>query len=314
MASKRGGLGRGLGALLGDIKVDPVPVKQDKTPAHSAASKSENKKDKKPQSVENPNFKEGVTYLSIDNIKPNAKQARKVFAEDALKELAESIRQNGVIQPVIVRPSGKAFELVAGERRWRASRIAGLKEIPAIVREVSDAQLGLLMLLENLHREDLNPIEEAEGISELIGDKGFTQEEAAEAISKSRPYIANALRLLKLPQEVKELVSSGALSAGHAKAIAGLENEKDQIEIAEKAAAEGWSVRRIESGAAIKKPKAAKKKKAKREPGFAEAEEKISQSLGTKVRINGSELKGKLEIEYYSRAELDRLIEMLEDL
>ena len=313
MASKKGGLGRGLGALLGDIKVDPVPVKQEKAekPAEARTAK---KKTENPKNVENPSFSEGVSYISIDDIKPNAKQARKVFEEDALKELAESIRQNGVIQPVIVRQSGKAYELVAGERRVRASRLAGLKEIPAIVRDVDDDQLAVLMLLENLHREDLNAIEEAEGISELIDDKGFTQEEAAEAISKSRPYIANALRLLKLPQEVKDLVSKGVLSAGHAKAIAGLENEKDQIEIAKKAAAEGWSVRKIESGASIKKPAKTKKKKAKKDPAFAEAEEKISRSLGTKVRINGSEAKGKVEIEYYSRAELDRLIEMLEDM
>ena len=314
MASKKGGLGRGLGALLGDIKVDPVPVKQEKPAEKAAETKTAKKKGESPKSVETQSFKEGVTYISIDDIKPNAKQARKVFEEDALKELSESIRQNGVIQPVIVRQSGKAYELVAGERRVRASRLAGLKEIPAIVRDVDDDQLAVLMLLENLHREDLNAIEEAEGISELIDDKGFTQEEAAEAISKSRPYIANALRLLKLPQEVKDLVSKGVLSAGHAKAIAGLENEKDQIEIAKKAAAEGWSVRKIESGASIKKPAKAKNKKAKKDPAFAEAEEKISRSLGTKVRINGSEAKGKVEIEYYSRAELDRLIEMLEDM
>ncbi len=322
MAAKKGGLGRGLGSLLGDLDSKPISIfetkpETKKTPVKKQSTVSTvDKPVEKVQKVEKlkkeesgNDFAEGVIYIALDDIKPNSKQPRKVFNEEALAELAESIKEYGVIQPILVRKFKNGYELVAGERRWRAARKAGLKKIPAIVRELTEQQNSLVALLENMQREDLNMIEEALGLSKLMEDYGLSQEETAKAVGKSRPYIANALRLLKLPKEVQEMVEDGRLSAGHAKAIAGLESAKTQIEAANKAVAEGWSVRKIESYSNTKKKPA--KKKAKKDNGFKEVEEKISQNLGTKIKISGSETKGKIEIEYYSRLELDRLIDIL---
>ena len=335
MAVKKGGLGRGLGSLLDDMET-PVSVfsdskkkaeKKDVKPEKKAEEKKYTKKatstveklkkpvekvEKEEKDASEQEFAEGIIYIPLDDIKPNSKQPRTKFNEEALEELAGSIRENGVIQPILVRSSGSAYELVAGERRWRAARKAGLKEIPAIVRNLTDRQNSLLALLENMQREDLNMIEEALGIQTLMADYGLSQEEAAKAVGKSRPYVANALRLLKLPEEVRAMVESGELSAGHAKAVAGLPTEDLQLSVAKKAAAEGWSVRKIESYTGDKKARPTKKR-AKRDAAFAEVEEKLSQHIGTKVRISGSEVKGQIEIEYYSREELDRLIELLCD-
>jgi len=319
MAPKKGGLGRGLGALLGDLDSKPISIFEENKKNNPATAENKStaktpvetvdkvEKNKLPENVNN-DFAEGVIYVSIDDIKPNSKQPRKVFNEEALEELANSIKEYGVIQPILVRQKKNAYELVAGERRWRAARKAGLKKIPAIVRELTEQQNSLIALLENMQREDLNIIEEAQGIESLMQDYGLTQEEAAKAVGKSRPYVTNALRLLKLPQFVRDMVESGELSTGHAKAIVGLEGEKTQIEVAKKAAAEGWSVRKIEGYSSIKKKRPAKKSK---NAAFKEVEEKMSQHMGTKIKISGSETKGKIEIEYYSRLELDRLIDIL---
>ncbi len=370
MANKKGGLGRGLDSLLGDLKASSISVFENasdknsknakivkgaeknvsdtknrkkkpsasraaaKTPAvekglksaekavknsGKKASEPENARSKEPvqkavEKVENAgqSFAEGIIYISLDDIKPNSKQPRKIFNEEALAELAQSIKDNGVIQPVLVRRSGSGYELVAGERRWRAARKAGLKKLPAIVRELSDQQNALVALLENMQREDLNMIEEAQGILSLMQDYGLTQEEAARAVGKSRPYVSNALRLLRLPEEIQEMVERGILSAGHAKAIAGLSGAALQLAAAKKAAAEGWSVRKIESFAEMKKSRPSKRR-LERAAAFREVEENLSRKIGTKVMINGSESRGKVEIEYYSRAELERLIELLGD-
>ncbi|MBQ1906545.1 MAG: ParB/RepB/Spo0J family partition protein [Firmicutes bacterium] len=257
---------------------------------------------------------EDVVYVSIDDIKPNSMQPRKSFPQEALDELADSIREYGVIQPILVRRSGRGYELVAGERRWRAARLAGLKRVPAIVRELSDRENAFFALIENMQRSDLNSIEEAEGLSRMMDEFGLTHDEAGKAVGKSRAYVSNAIRLLKLPEQVKKLVASGELSAGHARAVAGLQGENLQIEIAAKAASEGWSVRKLESftnAKATERGKASRKRNEK-PAEVAAAEEELTRAMGTKVRISGSDTRGKLELEYYSRDELDRLIELLE--
>ncbi len=301
MAPKKGGLGRGLDSLFANAQ--PAPAKAEKKKMEKSGSS--------PEKITAKEFEQGIIKISIDDIKPNAWQARKAFDEEALKELADSIKENGLLQPITVRKSKKGYELVSGERRWRATRKAGLKEIDAIVKDYSDEQMSLYMLIENMQREDLNVLEEAEGIDRLMTEYGGTQEEVAKAIGKSRSHIANTLRILKLPDEVKAYIADGSLSAGHAKALAGLQSPQLQIEAAGKAVKEGWSVRKIESYTGEKKARPAKKSKAKSLPGFREAEEAMGRNLGTKVKINGSEKKGRLEIDYYSKAELDRIVELL---
>ena len=214
-----------------------------------------------------------------------------------------------------MRPSGGYYELVAGERRWRAARIAGLKEIPAISRQLDDRQNSFYALIENMQRENLNAIEEAEGIRKMIDEFGLSQQEAADAVGKSRPYIANAVRLLSLPEEVKQYVIGGTLSAGHARAIAGLKTEQLQLEAAKLASEEGWSVRKIESYTGLKqdfrKRKARAMKKKAKSLEISSIEEELKEKLGTKVVLNGTDKKGSLVIEYYSRDELEQLIEIL---
>ena len=304
--AKKSGLGRGLGSLFSDSALTQTPV--------SIIEDKKESKAKAPVKTEAPkeDAAEKVVYIQIADIKPNSAQPRKIFSEEALDELASSIKENGLIQPILVRPAKKGYELVAGERRWRAARKAGLKNIPAIVRELDEKQNAFYALIENMQREDLNIIEEALGIDEIINKYELTQDEAAKVVGKSRSYVTNALRILKLPKEVQELVNSKQLSAGHARAIAGLQTETLQIEAAQKAAKEGWSVRQIESytgsvSAHKKRGRAAARIK---NVEIKSVEEELSQALGTKVAINGTEKKGKLEIAYYSKDELDRLVEL----
>ena len=310
MAGKKGGLGRGLDSLFGDSAVlqTPTPVER------PAETKAEPKKAApKKEAASAAEAAESVVYIKLNDIKPNASQPRKTFNEEALADLADSIKEHGVIQPILLRPAKKGYELVAGERRWRAARLAGLKEIPAIVRDLDERTNAFYALIENMQREDLNAIEEAEGIKEIIDKYGLTQEETSKVVGKSRPYISNALRLLTLPEEVKELVNNGRLSQGHARAVAGLAGEKLQIEAAQEAAAEGWSVRQIESYTALKpKKKPAKKKaSAKKDADTRALEERLSEGLGTRVTVEGSPKRGKIIVEYYSPEELDRLSELL---
>ena len=256
---------------------------------------------------------ESVIYIRLGDIKPNALQPRKNFDQAALEELASSIRELGVIQPVLVRKASRGYELVAGERRWRAARIAGLSSIPAIVRELDDRENAFYALVENMQREGLNGIEEAEGLKRMMDEFGLSHEEAGKVVGKSRSYVSNALRLLKLPGIVMDMVRDGRLSSGHARAIAGLGTEELQKEAAEKAVKEGWSVRAIESYTGAKstrKPRNTKNRKMKA-PDVLAAEQELSEALGTKVRINGTESRGKLELEYYSQDELERLMEIL---
>lgn len=310
---KSGGLGRGLDSLFGDsaINLEPVSIIEPKeVPAKKPSAKTAAKPKKESPAASG----ESVVYVALGDIKPNSKQPRTVFKEEALEELAASIKEHGVIQPVLLRPAAKGYELVAGERRWRAARKAGLKTIPAIVRDLDERQNMFYALIENMQRENLNSIEEAKAIKELMDSYSLNQEEAAKAVGKSRPYVANSMRLLKLPQEVQEMVENGNLSAGHARAIAGLSGEELQIEAAEKAVKLGWTVRQIEGYTGEKKQKRTpKKKQSNKNKEFAAVEEKLSEKLGTKVRIIGTEKSGKLQLDYYSREELERLIEVLGD-
>lgn len=318
MADKRrGGLGRGLEYLFAESPLtEPASVLEpSKSQLGDEASKSKPSKASQPHSSKASDPSESVVYISLNDIKPNASQPRKNFNQEALQELADSIKEHGVIQPVLLRPAAKGYELVAGERRWRAARLAGLKSIPAIVRELTERQNAFYALIENMQREDLDPIEEGDGIIEIIGNYGLTQEEAAKVIGKSRSYVTNAMRIAKLPSDIRSMVSSGALSAGHARAIAGLSTEALQMEAAVKAVKEGWSVRQIESYTGTKTRGRRKAAKGKTKSADVRAvEQSLTEHLGAKVRINGTEKQGKLEIEYYSKEELDRLVELLADL
>ena len=260
---------------------------------------------------------EGVTEIDITSVFANPNQPRKVFDETALNELADSIRKHGVIMPIIVNKSGDRFMIIAGERRFRASKIAGLNKIPVIVKNYDEKQIKEISLIENLQREDLNPIEAATAMRSLMNDYGMTQDDLADRIGKSRPAIANTLRLLTLSQEVIKMVANGALSAGHARALIPVP-QIDQIKIAEDVVKNGLSVRDVEKKVKeyFAPPEEKVKKKVKVELS-AELKELISDMqrvFGTKVNAIGNDKKGRIYIDYYTRDDLDRLSELLEVL
>lgn len=294
-AAKNRGLGKGLDALFSTSEIDTKKINSEKADEIRA---------------------QGIEFININDIKPNENQPRKVFDDVKLQELANSIKEHGLIQPVILRQAKKGYEIVAGERRWRACRKAGLKEIPCMIKELTDEQNMLVAIIENMQREDLNPIEEAEGLNQMISSFGMTQEEVSKSVGKSRPYITNSLRLLKLPQEVRDMVSEGKLTTGHARAIAGIGDRERQIQLAEYVIKEEMSVREVER--LIKEQHSSKKKnprrKAEKSADVKRVEEDLKHIMGTKVSLNQSGRKGKIEIEYYSRDELERLIELLKSL
>ena len=255
-----------------------------------------------------------VLYIDINDIKPNTGQPRKHFDEEKLEELASSIQQHGLIQPIVLRKLKTGYEIVAGERRWRACRIVGLKEVPCIVKELTDEENMLLAIIEHMQREDLNPIEEAEGLKQMIDTYGLTQEQVSYSVGKSRPYITNSLRLLKLPEEVRTLTASGEISVGHAKALAAVKDRDKQITLAKKTAKDGLSVRQIELMAKETKAPARKAPKVKKSADEKKIEEDMKNALGTKVNLNRKGKKGKIEIEFYSDEELERLIELITSL
>ena len=250
-------------------------------------------------------------------IEPNHDQPRKIFDEKALSELADSISQHGVLQPLVVRPlTNGGYQLVAGERRWRAARIAGLSEVPVIIKELTDEETIEIAMIENLQREDLNPLEEALGYSYMMDELKITQEEAAEKVGKSRPAIANALRLLKLPEEIQEMVKNNLISAGHARALLGFANKEDMIATANLIIKEDISVRQIE--ALVKESKKAPskpKEQKKRDKFFSEVELALVDNLGRKVKIkeNGKKGSGILEIEFFDKDDLESLALQLEN-
>jgi ParB family transcriptional regulator, chromosome partitioning protein len=256
---------------------------------------------------------ERVTEIAVGDIRPNPYQPRKEFEPTAIEELAQSIKEHGIIQPLIVRKSIKGFELVAGERRLRAAKAVGLKKVPAVVKAYSDQQLMEIALIENLQREDLNPLEEAEAYEKLIAHHSYTQEQLAQKIGKSRPHVANMLRLLQLPKKIREMVSVSALSMGHARALLSVEKEAVQLQLANDVVNKGLSVRQLEE--LVKQLNVSretkKKKPLKKEPQLMELEERLRSRLGTSVKIKKGTKRGKIEIDFYSQEDLQRILDIL---
>jgi len=277
--AKSKGLGRGLESLFGDVDV---------------------------------RNEDSVQFIDINDIKPNSSQPRQIIDEEKIDELAASITSHGVIQPILLKRSGDGYEIAAGERRWRAARKAGLKQVPGIVRELSGEQLMMIALIENIQREDLNPIEEAEAFRRMCSEFSLTQEDISKNVGKSRPYITNSLRLLKLPEEIKKMVLAGKLTNGHARALINLDSAKKQVLIAEKIIAGNLSVREAEK--LVKEIDEIKKLKPQKntgkEPDVLEIENELKEIFGTKVTLKHNEKRGKIEIEYFSNEELERLIEI----
>ena len=262
----------------------------------------------------------GVQMLRLSQVDPNRSQPRRIFEEDALDELADSIRQFGVLQPILVQKKDGRYEIIAGERRWRACRKAGLKEIPAIIREYSDQETLELSLIENIQREDLNPIEEAKAFKSLLDEFGLRQEDLAARVSKSRTAITNSVRLLKLDERVQDMIIQKEISMGHARALIPVEIPEEQFLIAQQIADRHLSVRDVEklikkrkaSGAALKKKNPGAETDPALELSYREIEERMKQSLGTKVSIRyGRDGKGKMEIDFYSHEDLERIVDLL---
>ena len=255
-----------------------------------------------------------VRDIAIDDIDPNSTQPRREFDKDALEQLADSIRQAGVLSPILVVENGSRFRIVAGERRFRASRLAGLATVPCIVRDMTTEQQMEAALIENLQRQDLNPIEEANAIRSLMQECGYTQEQAAEKLGKSRPVVANMLRLLNLPKPVIDMVSSGELSAGHARVLAGLESESRQLELARQCVLNGYSVRKLEA-LAKEQPVQSPKKAPAVKPLTAELntlQNSLRETLGIRTTIVGTEKKGKITLAYSNAQELEHLYSVIE--
>ena len=289
MAAQKTGLGRGLDALL-----DP----------YSASVEEQEKSGA------------GILTVSVRDIDTNALQPRKQFEETSLNELAESIRVHGIVQPLIVKKKGSRYMIIAGERRFRAARLAGLSEVPVLVADYDEAQIHEVSLIENIQREDLNPIEEAAAIRFLMKQHDMTQEEVSGRLGKSRPAIANALRLLQLPESVIDLLKSGALSAGHGRTLAGLTDNVQIEQLAKECVEREYSVRTLEERIKAHSEKKrtalpAKKEKPRLPAELASLEESFRESLGTKVSLAGSNTRGKITIEYFSREDLERVFEKI---
>ena len=287
MAKKSRGLGRGLDALL----------------------------------PESDDMEAGLQQIPIGEIDPNGDQPRQTFSDEALAQLAQSIRDQGVLQPILVTPQvGGRYRIVAGERRWRASRMAGLSTVPCIVRDMDVIQQMEIALVENLQREDLNPMEQAAGIRALMRQCGYTQEAVAARLAKSRPAVANLLRLLTLPQDVQELIRQGQLSAGHARVLAGLDDDGAKSALAREAIERGYSVRQLEAMAALRKAEgapatAASRRKPRQMPvELTELEGRIRETMGIRATLTGNARKGRIVLTYYSAEELEHLNDLLERL
>lgn len=256
----------------------------------------------------------GVTEISIDKISPNREQPRRIFDETALEELAESMKQLGVIQPIVLAKDGDYYKIIVGERRWRAAKIAGLKKIPAIIKDLDETAAYEIALVENLQRENLNLIEEARGYRKLVDIFGLSQEEVAQKVGKSRPTVTNALRLLNLDERVQQFVFNNEITGGHARALLGIEDKDTQCRIAEKIIENGLSVRATE--ALVKnynnqKPVNNDNRVNFDTTGYKSIEKNLKELFGTKVKLNCKKNKGKIEIEYYSDADLERILELI---
>ena len=251
-----------------------------------------------------------LQFCGIEEVQPNPFQPRKNFAEEQLQDLVKSIREKGILQPLIVRPKGNGFEIIAGERRWRAAQKAGIKEIPILIKDVAESEILELSLIENIQRENLNPIEEAEAFKELGDHFHLSQEEISRKVGKDRTTITNSLRLLKLPPEIRQSLIEGAISMGHARAFLSLEGSEKQRVAWKKVLAEGFSVRQTENLVKRLRVKSRLAPAKKREEWNPVVEE-LQRNLGTKVRIVGKRSRGRIEIEFYSPDELDRIIDLL---
>lgn len=280
--AKKSGLGRGLGLLVGEADAETAGMRPDST-------------------------------LPISEIKPNKGQPRKTFRPEELAELTDSIKQNGILQPLLVRKKGSGYEIVAGERRYQAAKAAGLSEVPVVIREISDDEVFKLALIENLQRSDLSPLEEAQGYRQLIKEKGLTQEELAKILSKSRSAITNTLRLLDLPEEVQGLVEEGKLTAGHARAILAVPSEEGRIQLAKKVVEERLSVRQTESLASLFSVSKTDEpvRRAPVPQSFKRAARQIRLALDTNVKVKNVRGKNKIEIEFSSEDQLAHIVDLL---
>jgi ParB family chromosome partitioning protein len=347
MAVKRSGLGRGLDALFPEkntrestrttVKTEQENTKTDLKAANVEKSNAEKPNTAKPKATEpvmakkeaaknklaakEPEAPKGAEIMvKISNVEPNREQPRKVFDEANLQELAESIKQYGVLQPLLVSKKKDYYEIVAGERRWRAAKLAGMKEIPVLIKEFSDQQVVEVSLIENIQREDLNPIEEAMAYKRLMEEFQLKQDEIAEKVSKSRTAVTNSIRLLKLDERVQKFLINDEISAGHARTLLSLPDGDSQFEIAKRIIEEKLSVREVEKLVKnILDPPAEKKEKTTGNTAedaiYEQLEERMKRIMGTKVFINRKKNnKGKIEIEYYSKDELERIIEMFESI
>lgn len=291
MTAKRGGLGKGLDSL----------IKENKTAKHTAPVKKEA-------------VNAGPIMMKINDVEPNRDQPRKHFEEDALLELADSIKQFGILQPLIVQKRNDYYEIIAGERRWRAAKQAGIKEIPVIIKEYTDQEIVEISLIENIQRENLNPIEEAQAYKRLLNEFRLKQDEVAERVSKSRTAVTNSMRLLKLDERVQQMIIDDMISTGHARALLAIEDKEQQYVLANKVFDEKLSVRDTEKLVKeLKKPKKEKEKPVIQNAFvYEDLEERIKSIIGSKVHVNHkANGKGKIEIEYYSGNDLERIFELL---
>lgn len=310
MAVRRGGLGKGIDTLI------PMSSGTGRKTEHTAQKPQEKEVRIVEKVVEKIVEKPADMYVRISEIEPNREQPRKAFDEDALLELADSIRQFGILQPLVVQKRDGYFELIAGERRWRAAKLAGLKEVPVVVREFSEQEIVEISLIENIQREDLNPIEEAVAFKRLMEEFHLKQDEIAERVSKSRTAVTNSMRLLKLDERVQQMLVGEMISTGHARALLSLEDGEQQYLTAQRIFDEKLSVRETEKLVkSILEPKAprSKERDSAQDAIYEHLEERMKSIVGTKVAISRKgKNKGKIEIEYYSEDELERIIELFE--
>ena len=291
------GLGKGLDSLIPNAVVEAKAKKDTKSSAQAVEEKTEKE-----------------TVVKITSVEPNRKQPRKNFDEDALQELSDSIKQFGLLQPILVQDRKDHYEIIAGERRWRAAKMAGLKEIPVIIRDYSEQEIMEISLIENIQREDLNPIEEAQAYKRLLTEFNLKQDEVAERVSKSRAAVTNSIRLLKLSDEVQQMVIDDRISTGHARALLGVEDPEEQYSLAQQIFDEKLSVRDVEKLVKnLHKPAKPKKLDDKTMQAiYLDIEEKLKQRLSTKVTVTSKgEGAGKIEIEFYNHDDLDRLMDMI---
>lgn len=287
MSVKKRGLGKGLSALI---------------PEESQISL-----------FEDDLSKGSIIELDIDSIESNKEQPRKTFEKESLEELVNSIRLYGVLQPIVVRKKDNKYEIIAGERRWRAAKEANLEKVPCIIKEADDTQALKLALIENIQRENLNPIEEAYAYKTLIDEYNLTQEEVAQALGKSRSYIANTLRLLNLDEEIIDYISQGKITSGHGKALLGVKSKKDRLKLAKEIVEKNLNVREAEKMASKISSKKSKEKSVEKNPFISQIEDNLMRALGTKVTLTTKKNGGKIEIEFYNDDDLQRIVEIITD-